>query len=527
MPMPADSSSDRTPAKDLYRELRTRSCAQLWDVEVPRFDRAGARERLDRVAVVRAVGVVFAETGTPAQQDAARAWLRGLLQDPAEKIRRYAVNALPKLGAGAAEEAELLARLGDAANDREQRALGEALAKIGGAATLAQMPAGSVGSLRQAEQKIRARIARDEGASEIDLEGRLGGPDAPRIHLRGRLGLEEIVAGEADEFIQRHGQFRRGGLRPGVVELQPLSPFCLADVFRLRCFDTVGLALGSVNGTHDGEILERLAALLASPRTLRLLRTLTRGPIRYRLDFVGKGHQRAAVHQLAERVFALCPDLLNDPNAAPWTIEIHSLDRGARAELVPALKPDPRLRYRQGDVPAASHPPLAACLAWLAGQGEHEVVWDPFCGSGLELVERALLGGVDRLIGSDLSEEALEVAGRNFAAANPPGAPVQFIAGDFREVARRPELGPGSASLILTNPPMGMRIQLADLRGLLHDLLKVAAYVLQPDGRIVFPNPVRLAAEAIPPALELEYARTVDMGGFKCRLELYRKRSGR
>jgi tRNA G10 N-methylase Trm11 len=81
--------------------------------------------------------------------------------------------------------------------------------------------------------------------------------------------------------------------------------------------------------------------------------------------------------------------------------------------------------------------------------------------------------------------------------------------------------------LILTNPPMGMRIQLADLRGLLHDLLKVAAYVLQPDGRIVFPNPVRLAAEAIPPALELEYARTVDMGGFKCRLELYRKRSGR
>ncbi len=526
MPMPADSSSSaRQPAKDVYRELRTLSCAQLWDVEVPRYDRAGARERLDRVGLIRAVGVVFAESGTPAQRDAARTWLRGLLQDPAEKVRRYAVNALPKLGAGAAEETDLLSRLGAAATPREQQALGDALAKIGGTATLAQLPVGPAGSLRQAEQKIRARLARDQGASELDLEGRLGGPEVPRIHLRGRLGLEEIVAGEADEFIRQHGQFRRGALRPGVVELVPTGSFRLADVFRLRCFDTVGLALGSVSGAHDEEILERLAALLAAPRTLRLLQTLTRGPIRYRLDFVGKGHQRAAVHQLADRVFALCPELLNDPSAAPWTIEIHALDRGARAELVPTLKPDPRLRYRQGDVPAASHPPLAACLAWLAGQGEHEVVWDPFCGSGLELVERALLGGVDRVIGSDLSEAALEVAERNFAAADLPGTPARFLAGDFREVARSPELGPGSASLILTNPPMGMRIQLADLRGLLHDLLKVAAEVLQPDGRIVFPNPVRLAAEAIPRALELEYARSVDMGGFRCRLELYRRRS--
>lgn len=525
MPMPDSASESRPapkPAKDLYRHLRTLTCDQLWQVEVPRFDRADARQRMDRVGVIRAVSVVFAESGTPAQQAAARAWLRQLLKDPAEKVRRYALNALPKLGAGADDEAEMLTLLRAQPAERERKFLGQALAKIGGAATLDTLPTASAGPLRQAEQKIKARLAREADGGRVNLTGVLTDFAGLRIHLRGRNGLEEIVAGEAEDALRAGGQFRLGTIRPGQVELLPVAPFSLADIFRLRCFGTVGFALGSVTGTGGADVTEQLARLIASPRTLQLLRTFSAGAIRYRLAIADRGHQRGAVRQLAERAYELCPEILNDPTEAPWTIEVHATDHGAHAELVPELKPDPRLHYRQGDVPAASHPPLAACLAWLGGQGKNEVVWDPFCGSGLELVERAMLGGVRRLIGSDLSPEALEVSRRNFAAANLPKVPVQFLEGDFRDVARGPELGPNSTSLILTNPPMGMRIQLPNLRGLLHDLLKVAAYALQPHGRIVFPNPVKRLT--VPPGLELEYGRPVDMGGFDCQLELYRKR---
>ena len=56
-------------------------------------------------------------------------------------------------------------------------------------------------------------------------------------------------------------------------------------------------------------------------------------------------------------------------------------------------------------------------MARLAGTMENEIVWDPFCGSGVELVERAMLGGVRELHGTDLSEPALDFARKNLAAA--------------------------------------------------------------------------------------------------------------
>lgn len=78
-------SETRTATKALYNQLRILPWARLWTEEVARFNRAAAPERLARVAVVRAVGVVFSESGDPAQADEVRRWLRGLLQDPCEK----------------------------------------------------------------------------------------------------------------------------------------------------------------------------------------------------------------------------------------------------------------------------------------------------------------------------------------------------------------------------------------------------------------------------------------------------------
>jgi tRNA G10 N-methylase Trm11 len=162
-------------------------------------------------------------------------------------------------------------------------------------------------------------------------------------------------------------------------------------------------------------------------------------------------------------------------------------------------------------------------MARLAGKMEPEIVWDPFCGSGLELIERALLGGVERIFGTDSAAAAIAIARRNFAAAKLDLLPAEFLCCDFREFTARAGLRPGDVSLIITNPPLGMRVPVHDLRGLIQDLFQAAATVLRPGGRLVFANP--LSASSPPPSLRLRFRQAVDFGGFDCRLEMYQKRA--
>jgi tRNA G10 N-methylase Trm11 len=158
-------------------------------------------------------------------------------------------------------------------------------------------------------------------------------------------------------------------------------------------------------------------------------------------------------------------------------------------------------------------------MARLAGRAPHEIIWDPFCGSGLELIESALLGGVERIHGTDRSAAAIAIARRNFAAAKAGPAPPELTCCDFRDFAASAGLGPGSVSLVITNPPMGKRVPIADLRGLMGDLFSVAATVLRPGGRLVLANPLNM--ETPNSSLQLEFRQAVDLGGFDCRLEKY------
>ena len=511
-------SEGRNPDKELYRQLRALSCERLWENEVPQFDRASAEERKANVSLIRAVGVVFSESGTDAQKDEVRPWLRRLLQDPCEKIRRYAMAAMPKIGAGTGEETELLSLLRTTTVEREKKFLGQTLEKIGGAATLEKIAEG--GLHLQTEQKVKASVARSQSPSIVRMDRSLTDFAGLRIHLRGRAGLEQIVRDEVEEAFRKSGKFRVTEVLSGLVAITPQAPFSLADIYALRCFGTVGFVLGNVVGA---ESIEALAATITSPLSRRILETFTEGSIRYRLDFVDKGHQRGAVRLVANRAYALCPAILNDARSAPWTIAIHPAAHGSSVELIPRLTPDPRFHYRHADVPASSHPPLAACMARLAGRRENEIVWDPFCGSGLELIERALLGGVRTIHGTDRSAEATAIARNNFAAANVKSVLAKFTCCDFRDFEAVEGLGPNAATLIITNPPMGKRVPIANLCGLIEDLFSVAATVLHPGGRLVFANPLRI--ESPHRTLQLQSRQVVDFGGFDCQLEKYLKRA--
>jgi SAM-dependent methyltransferase len=506
--------------KELYHELRALSCEKLWNEEVARFDRSTPEERIKRVAVIRAVGVVFSKSGTAKQRAGVKTWLVRLLQDPSEKVRRYAMTALPKLGAGPGEEEALLTLLRTTTIEREKKYLGQALDKIGGTATLSAV-AGEHGFLPQTEQKVKASVARKERPSAIRMDSLLSNFKRLRIHLHCRKGLEEIVRDEVKDDIAKRRKFQITDVRSGLVSITPVAPFSLADIYTLRCFATVGFFLGHVRSSNPVNSVDTLASMITSPLSRSILAAFTEGSIRYRLEFVSKGHQRGAVYLLANRAYAMCPDILNDPQNAPWSMDIFPTGQGISVELRPKLTPDPRFTYREADIRAASHPPLAACMARLAGRVNHEIVWDPFCGSGLELIERARLGGVQSIYGTDINPDAITSCRANFIAAQLKGVQLKLACCDFRDYARVEGLGPKSVTLIITNPPMGRRVRVPNLRGLLGDLFTVVSAVLKPGGRLIFANPLRI--EPLDPSLRLKYRKVIDLGGFNCRLEMYLK----
>ena len=507
----------RNTAKEHYEQLRGLPHRELWEREVPLFDQGDARQRLDRVAVIRAVGVAFSRFGTPEEKAMVRAWLVPLLRDPQEKIRRYAMAALPKLGAGASEEAALLEVLKASGQERERAHVARSLDKIGGSATLEAL-SGTDGVPRLTELKVRAAVARREEPSSLPANRVLADSRGVRVILRCRRGLEAFVREEVVQHLLPERCFRLAGGGPGWVELSPSRPFQLADLLGVRCFATIAFPLGTVPGASVDGAIDPLATRIVSPLSRRILSAFTEGSVRYRLDIVGRGHQRGAIRRLADRAYALCPEILNDAKLAPWSVDIRETGREIEVELRPRLYPDPRFSYREDDVAAASHPPLAAAMARLAGPWEGERVWDPFCGSGLELIERARLGGVSSLFGSDLSEAALAITRANLASAGFGELPAVLGATDFREFARH-VLERAAPSLIITNPPLGRRVRVPNLHGLFDDLFAVAARVLAPGGRLVLTNPFRL--DRPPAGLRLEYRQPVDLGGFECRLEKY------
>jgi tRNA G10 N-methylase Trm11 len=207
-------------------------------------------------------------------------------------------------------------------------------------------------------------------------------------------------------------------------------------------------------------------------------------------------------------------DLVNDSHDARWTLRA-SPDGCGELHLVPRFDQDPRFAYRRADVPAASHPTIAAALARLAGVQADEVVWDPFVGSGLELVERARLGPVRELWGSDIDPRALSAARLNLDAAGLSFA--RLVEGSALTFA------PSAPSLIVTNPPMGRRVARDGTVGdLLEGFLEHAARVLRPSGRLVWLSPLGERTRTVARRLGLQVVTgpSVDMGGFVAEVQI-------
>ncbi len=433
----------------------------------------------------------------------ARTALYAALAEVRPRVRRAAIVALGKLGGERATAALCEHWDRDDLEPADRRAAAVALGKLGGTEARERLVATEAGvdhELARRRQRGLLMIDRDADDGEpstVALD--VPPPTATAMVARCRPGLETVLAGELAELglmADRYG--------PGQVG------FVLEGSLGVPAQARTALSTGALVPLPAGELEPAIVAALTAPATVALLTAWTRGPIRWRLDVEGAGHRRALAWNVAAAVGERAPTLRNRPRATTWDVVVTGGDRWL--ELRPRRIEDPRFTWRVADVPAASHPTVAAALVRVAEARAGEQVWDPFVGSGAELCERGRLGPCT-LHGSDLDARALTAAKANLTAAGLMER-ATLTQGDALQL-KLPRI-----DLVLTNPPMGRRLR-GDVAPLLAGLATRLPSVMARGGRLVWLNP---RPEVTRPILDrggltLSFACDVDLGGYEARLE--------
>ncbi len=506
------------------RELLERALARaglaLLEPALEALAKATTEQRPALLALLaRLAGEQLARPGDGAA-GAARARLGQVLvaslDEPLPASQRWAARGLAKLADPQAEPALLRALA--VAELPEARAITDALGALGG-----ERSRSALGELRVNDSELERRRQRAlalierrgsrQQACVIVSQRALG--NACQVWLGCRRGLEGLLGEELAE-LGLQAQTARAPLPASGCTLAHAGT--LDELLRSRLALEVALCV-PLDERID-EVAERVAEALTRPQTASWLTRWSSGRPRFRVDWSDAGHQRARSWALAQAVQRRVADdewaPINDPERAPWTVRARS-DGAGMLLLVPRLDPDPRFAYRQRDVRAASHPTIAAALARASEVWADDVVWDPFVGSGLELVERARRGPFAELWGCDIDPGALAAARANLDAAGLAGQLVQRSALEF---------APAGVSLIVSNPPMGRRVARdGSLAELLGGFVRHAARVLRPGGRLVWLSPLaeHTARAAGAAGLVVEDGPEVDLGGFGARLQICRK----
>ncbi len=461
-----------------------------------------------RAHVVHAIGRFAPE---PAAVDV----LLTALEDTDPKTRRNAAIALGHVARADVEDA-LLATWERDPRPPMRRTIATSLGKVGGVRSLPLLRDAAQSEdaeLARIAQRARAMVERTGSRSERGSIDASRSPPRPAAFVAlARSGLEDLLA---DELTNVAAVVETRVAGPGRVTARLAGS--IDALLAARTMLSFHFAVPSETRRGSEALSETIARAATSDAAKEIFATWTAGPVRYRIAWAEGGHQRAAIWDASRAIASHAPELVNDPTASTWELVVARSENVVELTIAPRALVDPRFAWRRRDVPAASHPTVAAALALVAGVRDDDIVWDPFVGSGAELVERALLGPARALFGSDIDPEALAASRENLAAA---GVEARLEQQDALDPA------PNGVTLILTNPPMGRRAsRAAGLDERLDRFVAHAAQALVPRGRLVWmaPWPRRARTAARAAGLTLEWARAVDMGGFEAELQRWVK----
>jgi hypothetical protein len=520
----------------------------------------------ERVAALRVLGAAGA-AGLLRDPEAAwhaRTAFVEVLAEPGGdgRVRRAAARAGARSGDACVAEAIVARAEAQDVDEAEARALFEALGVIGATtgceaaareavARLARRVGSELARLRAA-QALR-RLERDALRSTTTTALRLDVPaSAPlRVLLGCDRGLEDVMANEARARgcvdVQIDG--------PGRVRCVWPAGSTLGRIGEHACARDLAFVVGPVDVSFD--VPSTVVALLdvASRDDGPLAPAWTSGPRRFRLAWATGGHRRADTRAVSLALaasgakigdVAAASPLVDDPRGSPWEVRVVEEPAGD-AYSAPRNQPSGRkgpdarprrtwlhiapraaLRARSADrggrpeerVQGASHAAVAAALARLGAPRDDDVVWDPFCGSGTELIACGSLGA-RTLVGTDVDGNAIALARGRLARAAMQAS--LYVADACTFVPVTPP------TLVVTNPPLGRRVgrQAGPGEGrhaggsdphpaaLLERFAHHAARVLAPGARLVWlsPSGERTARALETAGFRLTDRRRVDLGG--------------
>jgi len=172
-------------------------------------------------------------------------------------------------------------------------------------------------------------------------------------------------------------------------------------------------------------------------------------------------------------------------------------------------------KYKKADIPGSLKPTVAYGMVYLSKPQEDDIVLDPFCGAGTILTERSLVAPAQKIIGADTSEEALLEAKENTGGREN----IELHNWDALQLP----LEDGSVSVIITNPPFGKKIEMAD--DLISKFIKEATRLLRPSGRLILlHSDIEKVEKSFSSAFEVSKYKDIRLLGEPARIWALRKK---
>lgn len=397
--------------------------------------------------------------------------------------------------------------------DNEKRHIAESLGKLGGESSFELLE-----SVKSEDALLNKSIAKallllerrfsKAHKTQWQMDNAFASPLPVRLWCR--RGLESLLVrqfdGSEDVEVSKVGQ-------AFIDVLLKSSPNVL---FKNKVFINFGFPL-LLKNPHALKNPKVIAESLFTKNTRQILATFSTPPYRIRIEHAGAGHQRSLQWKIAQEIADLSKtqgfSIINDSRQADWEALVSSYE--SAMFLCPKSFEDPRFSYRVSDVPAASHPTIAASLAHLADIQSEDIIWDPFVGSGTELIESYRSHPCKLLVGTDLEEKALQNTRANMEAAGVyKFAHLEKADALHFEMSKR-------FDVVITNPPMGRRVPIKGIEDLLCKFLRRLPHILSPKGCLVWmsPFPELLDRELLKLGFKKSFGSKVDMGGFSAELQ--------
>lgn len=435
-------------------------------------------------------------------------FLTSQLESSHIKIKRYAVNALSKFGYSSDIE-DILIKLYRSEKDISvKKVIIETLGKMGQEKSCLFLK--TISNDKSIDLPVKSDFKKSVSKSLLISKRNLTrassssailddkAPSKPTfINVYCRSGLEELCKDELNHLGSTDIVYT------GTLKHQLKVSF--EKLFSSRIMDYFSFPLGIFSGAIDEIIVKAVTSKLSQD----ILKNWSLGPIRFRIRWSDGSHKRSLIWNIAEQISEKSPDLINDSREPLWEFVAYQRKGSSFSiDLVPKKLTDPRFLYRVKDVPAASNPNLAAALAKLADAHDNDFVWDPFCGSGTELIERAIIGPYKAMLGTDNDKKAIIAAKENVALSG-----MKHIEIEHCDAFTVKHISP---SLIITNPPLGRRLPKDDIDEFFVKFISLSNSLLSHEGRLIFvsPHPSFTRDKSLELGLKLIFEQKVDMGGF-------------